>query len=421
MPYLRSGRNKMASPASGLDSDSEVSSDSECEDLDEVYAEQNRSIAENNGTELQERLENTVVANEEDTVVPNVNNAQDFTERILSEALNGTGETRVDISGPTREVRIGPTIILNPTNPNKPDQETIHPVIGEIILTERIKQVTEDIRFYYQTNLIVLSPLPWVQLRPVDDDYFAELVIKQISNVGRDIKASNEFNFKEIFKDSKSNLFRHCILVEGSPGYGKTTLARNIAVDWGRKADYVNKFKLVVFVYCRDLNGRTLEKYVAETFPMVENGDKPVNLKDWFTIKQKILFILDGLDECSPADAQTINKLLTGNIYTGSSILATTRPLGEDTMINHGQFSKNVSIKGFNNDQIERLIDHHFKDREGMGDLLKQKLFGGNQAYQQLVTCPLLCQLFCLLFDKDEQIPEKVTDVYYRLIQCLIR
>ena len=56
-----------------------------------------------------------------------------------------------------------------------------------------------------------------------------------------------------------------------------------------------------------------------------------------------------------------------------------------------------------------------------MGERMKEKLFEGNQVYQQLVSCPLLCQLFCFLFDKDERFPEKVTEVYYRLIQCLIR
>merc|ERR1711892_1214723 len=382
----------------------EVSSDSEGEELelDAVYDKQNTE--EPSGTEVVGNSENQTVATEEAVAVPsdNVQNAQAFTEGLLTEALNPTagGGTTVDIRQTSIEqLTTGPTIIINHQSSveRKPDENgapTGFPILNKEILSKKIKQVTEDIRFYYQTNLIVLSPLPWVQLRPFNDDYFAELVIKQISHVGRgEIKARNEFSFREIFKDSQSNQFRHCILVEGSPGYGKTTLARNIAVDWGRKADYVSKFSLVVFIYCRDLKGRNLEKYVAETFPMVENGDKPVNLKDWFTVRTKILFILDGLDECSPVDAQEINKLLTGKTYAGASILATTRPLGKDTMIHHCQFSKNVSIKGFNKEQIEKLIDHHFKEREGMGDKLKQMLFAGDKGYQKLVSCPLLCQL----------------------------
>ena len=55
------------------------------------------------------------------------------------------------------------------------------------------------------------------------------------SDRGNIFSARNEFNFKEIF--SQKTTHRHCTLVEGSPGYGKTTMARNIAVDWGLKAD----------------------------------------------------------------------------------------------------------------------------------------------------------------------------------------
>ena len=160
---------------------------------------------------------------------------------------------------------------------------------------------------------------------------------------------------------------------------------------------------------------------MAETYPALDQGNKKINLKDWSDIRKDILFILDGLDECSPQDAREINSLLEGHKYPTASILATTRPLTEDTSIKHGQFTKSVCIKGFNQDQIERIIDYHFKDREGMADRMKRELFTGLQVYQDLVTCPLLCQLFCLLFDKDEKFPEKVTDVYYRLIGYLVR
>ena len=45
-----------------------------------------------------------------------------------------------------------------------------------------------------------------------------------------------------ISREQMASRRRSCILVEGSPGYGKTTLARKIAADWGEK---VGNFKLL--------------------------------------------------------------------------------------------------------------------------------------------------------------------------------
>ena len=210
-------------------------------------------------------------------------------------------------------------------------------------------------------------------------------------------------------------------MIEGHPGYGKTTLARNIARDWGTKKDYMQEFKVVIFICCRDLEGRSLDQYVQESFPKIENFGEGVKLKNWKNNYKEMLFILDGLDECKDVDIATINKLLECHDYLGSSILATTRPLTEDTGIKRNLFTKTVSIKGFNQHQIERIIDEHFIDRKGLGDMMKETLFSGNNAYKHLLSCPLLCQLFCFLFAKDQKFPEKVTGVYYRLIQWLIR
>ena len=81
----------------------------------------------------------------------------------------------------------------------------------------------------------------------------------------------------------------------------------------------MSSFKLVIFVCCRDIKGKSLEQYVAETSPKVPQNDQPaLNLKQWYKERKDILFILDGLDECNnDEDSRIINRLLQGGVYTG--------------------------------------------------------------------------------------------------------
>ena len=79
-------------------------------------------------------------------------------------------------------------------------------------------------------------------------------------------------------------------------------------------------------------------------------------------------------------------------------MLATSRPFNSNQgKIHLNKFTKVVAIKGFNRERIQRLVEDHFKNRKGLAEQLLQLLFD-HQAYQSLVTCPLLCQLFCYIF-----------------------
>ena len=93
----------------------------------------------------------------------------------------------------------------------------------------------------------------------------------------------------------------------------------------------MSHFDLVVFVYCRDLRGRTIQDYVEETYPpfmQVRHYDsnvddcnidwvakvgavEKVDLTKWAEHRHKMLFVLDGLDECS--QVYMFRRSLIGN------------------------------------------------------------------------------------------------------------
>ena len=50
-----------------------------------------------------------------------------------------------------------------------------------LMILQKLEEVTEGIRLYYQLNLMVPPPLPWLQLRSSKVDSCVEFVIKSIS------------------------------------------------------------------------------------------------------------------------------------------------------------------------------------------------------------------------------------------------
>jgi hypothetical protein len=70
--------------------------------------------------------------------------------------------------------------------------------------------------------------------------------------------------------------------VGDSPNANKLKTKKNcrrVAVDWGRKADYLEHYQLVIFVTCRDLNGRKELRiyYHYRNIPIIGVGNQGLN------------------------------------------------------------------------------------------------------------------------------------------------
>jgi len=104
-----------------------------------------------------------------------------------------------------------------------------------------------------------------------------------------------------IFED-KDNV---AVLVEGSPGIGKTTFSLKIAYDWAKeqipKGCSFPEFVVVLLLKCRDIDGDIMEAIVEQLLPgrMEETVKKEfMDFIEDFHYQEKVLIILVSWMSC---------------------------------------------------------------------------------------------------------------------------
>ena len=147
------------------------------------------------------------------------------------------------------------------------------------------------------------------------------------------------------------------ILIEGSPGGGKSTLALYICA---RYASFSNKYDIVVLAYLRDQaiqNATTLADILpARTLELSQMAVSQIQSSDG----ANVLFVFDGWDEF-PHDLQV--KSLVSTIIRQpwkrslhrSTVLITSRPVSSGNLLHIAD--RRVEILGFTQHQIREYVE----------------------------------------------------------------
>ena len=239
----------------------------------------------------------------------------------------------------------------------------------------------------------------------------------------------SEIDVDDIFGSSEEDNYP-LVLVEGSPGIGKTTFCLKRAHDWANGAMPGNfpSFKLVFLLKCRHIIKDVVEEIFEQLLP--EDLDEKVkealaNFLEDVDNQKQVLIILDGLDDLPEKSEDCVNKVLGRKKLSFCYLLATTcQEKGIETRVQF-KFDSCLAIEGFSKENSFEYIRKHFKN------IGTEHSYKGERLIEEIKRNPLLCDLqsnplnlvlLCVVYeDYEGSLPSSITELYQTIVRCHLR
>ena len=279
-----------------------------------------------------------------------------------------------------------------------------------------------------------LKPLLWdcrIQL-PIDEVY-TRLQMKWRKKAYLQL-TEKEVHMYDIFKPAwEGEKGARMVLVEGNPGIGKTTFCLKIARDWAKKLVplkfHFPMFHMLFLLKCCDIHKDT--KDIVQAIDEQLLYDDMKSKKSFFnyirneTNQNKILLILDGLDELPEESEEVLDRLFRRKVFSRCFILATSREEKGIDVRRRYDFDTLLQIKGFTSEDATDYIRKHFKSVDPQNLSKGERLIEAvetNTHLSALRSNPLNLLLLCVVFEDFEgELPSNRTKLYQIIFRCLLR
>uniref|UniRef100_T1J2F5 NACHT domain-containing protein n=1 Tax=Strigamia maritima TaxID=126957 RepID=T1J2F5_STRMM len=244
-----------------------------------------------------------------------------------------------------------------------------------------------------------------------------------------ELKLNNEseesIEIEDIFK-SENDMKPIKILIEGQPGFGKTTLAAKLAYDWAMNQPYI-KFKFAFFIPLRELQQRSIRDAIIEIANHIGSKDDTDAIQIVDNHAKDTLFIFDGLDEVSLAKQKTIMEFLQKEMYSDATALLFCRA-GLFELRNEEQLfgithtrnfcDKRISILGITSVESKQQFLSTF-----FPQAIAENIIENISSVLELFDSPLFLMMIPVIIETNKIIGEftNKTEFYKIIFNCLLK
>ena len=191
------------------------------------------------------------------------------------------------------------------------------------------------------------------------------------------------------------------ILVEGSPGIGKTMFSWELCRQWA-EGKMLQDRDIVLMLQLRSKSVREA-KSLSDLFHHDSDSIKQEVLEHITSVDGRGVFlVLEGYDELTEdqrTEGSILNKLLIGDCLPKATIMVTSRPLASDSLCPEFRESvdQHVEVLGFNDEDIKSYVEKACqKQPQILPDLLSY--IASNPFVSSVMYIPLQCVILTALY-----------------------
>jgi len=215
------------------------------------------------------------------------------------------------------------------------------------------------------------------------------------------------------------------LMVVGKPGSGKTTYLQRVVTECN--AGNLQAQRIPVLIRLREFveDGRevgySMDQYLKQCWRLSDQAVRSV------LGEGRSLVLLDGLDEVTGADGQTIARQIKrfARAYPQVQTIVTCRTQSQESRFERFDY---VEVADFNEPQVRAFAEHWFKTvckdftvgRTKADMLLKQLFRGENKPIRDLASTPILLSLTCAVFQQTGKFYSKRSKLYKEGLELLL-